>query len=620
MRHTLRSRAHAPRARRAALFPIALGLALGVPGCAEEGARPPAAKAARARTDSAPGQIAQAAPAPADYAYAAAPRPLASSRTEAKKEAYPASGPMAGVTPGAPNSGPAMMGGMGMMPGMSAPGMDKSMMGMGLNPAPNTEAYNPIVDNAFLRVAQEPLSTFSIDVDTASYANVRRFLTQGMLPPPDAVRIEELVNYFPYAYPGPSGDKAFAASVEIARCPWSVAHRLARIGLKGKEIQVDKRPAANLVFLLDVSGSMASPDKLPLLQQGLRLLVESLGENDRVAIVVYAGAEGLALPSTACEPARKHEILSSLDRLQAGGSTNGGAGLNLAYQVAVQNFLPGCTNRVILCTDGDFNVGVTGQDDLKRLITEKAKSKVFLSVLGFGSGNLKDATMERIADLGNGNYAYIDSVQEASKVLVEQMSGTLVTIAKDVKIQVEFNPAKVASYRLVGYENRMLAAKDFQDDAKDAGEIGAGHTVTALYEIVPAGAGPGEDSSPPADLKYGPKAAAPPAFAPASGSDETLTVKIRFKAPEGDVSKEIERGVVDEGLEYSQATPDFKFAAAVASFGLLLRDSPHKGNATLAGVIELGEEGRGPDASGYRAEFLDLVRKAREIRGEVARP
>ena len=483
-------------------------------------------------------------------------------------------------------------------------------------PEPNTEAYDRIVDNSFLRADKEPLSTFSIDVDTASYANVRRFLNRGVLPPKDAVRIEEMINYFPYDYATPTEGKAFAARVEIAACPWAPDHRLARIGLKGKEIKVEKRPAANLVFLLDVSGSMNDANKLPLLKSAMRLLVEKLGENDRVAIVVYAGAEGLALPPTRCD--HKGEILSALDQLQAGGSTNGGAGIVLAYDVASRNFIPGGTNRVILCTDGDFNVGLTSQGELTRLIEEKAKSKVFLSVLGFGDGNLKDATMEKLADLGNGNYAYIDSLREAKKVLVEQMSGTLVTIAKDVKIQVEFNPAKVAAFRLLGYENRLLAARDFNDDRKDAGEIGAGHTVTALYELIPPGKDGDVALAPPVDdLKYSRAKAAPPADVPASASAESLTVKVRFKAPEGDVSKLIEQGFVDPGD--TTPSPDFRFASAVAAFGMLLRDSPYKGDSSYARVLSWAEEARGTDPSGYRQEFLDLVRKAQAVAPSSAR-
>ena len=350
---------------------------------------------------------------------------------------------------------------------------------------PNTEDYNHVVDNPFLRVRDEPLSTFSVDVDTASYANVRRFLDHGTLPPKDAVRIEEMLNYFTYDDAPPRDDAPFAVHVEVAGCPWNADHRLARIGLMGRPIDNDRRPPSNLVFLVDVSGSMDMPNKLPLLKTSLQKMVQNLGENDRVAIVVYAGASGLVLPSTSCD--RKVEILTALDNLQAGGSTNGGAGLQLAYDTAVQSFIKNGSNRVILCTDGDFNVGVTNKGDLTRLIESKAKSGVFLSVLGFGMGNIKDNTLEMLADKGNGHYAYIDSLREAMKVLVVEMGSTLVTIAKDVKIQVEFNPAHVAAYRLIGYENRLLNKQDFNDDTKDAGEIGAGHHVTALYEIVPPG-------------------------------------------------------------------------------------------------------------------------------------
>lgn len=469
----------------------------------------------------------------------------------------------------------------------------------------NTEAYDRIVDNPFMRVSREPLSTFSIDVDTASYANVRRFLSQGTLPPKDAVRIEELINYFSYHYEPPSGDDPFSVNVELARCPWNPEHRLARIGLKGKEIDAGKRPASNLVFLLDVSGSMAEPNKLPLLKSAMKLLVEKLGENDRVAIVVYAGSDGLALPSTPCT--HKEEILSSLEQLQAGGSTNGGAGINLAYDVAARNFITGGTNRVILCTDGDFNVGTTSQGELTRLIEQKAMKGVFLSVLGFGSGNVKDSTMEALADHGNGNYAYIDSVQEARKVLVEQMGGTLVTIAKDVKIQVEFNPIRVGAYRLIGYENRLLRAQDFNDDTKDAGEIGSGHTVTALYELVPAGK---ESNVPDIDpLKY----QQPEKATDVAASAELFTVKLRYKAPDGDTSKRLERSVGDDRRDYAAASQDFKFAAAVAAFGMLLRDSVHKGNTTYAAVQELAEESRGTDVAGYRKELIELVGIARKL-------
>jgi Ca-activated chloride channel family protein len=470
---------------------------------------------------------------------------------------------------------------------------------------PTAEAYNTIHDNPFVTVAREPLSTFSIDVDTASYANIRRFLNQNSLPPKDAVRIEEMVNYFPYQDPAPKGDEPFSVNVEVARCPWNADHRLARIGLKGKEIDQSKRPPSNLVFLVDVSGSMNHPLKLPLLKSALTMLVQTLGENDRVAIVVSAGAEGLALPSTSCEHAA--EVLSAIDQLQAGGSTNGGAGIKLAYDVAVQNFIKGGTNRVLLCTDGDFNVGVTDRGDLVRLIEAKRQSGVFLSVLGFGMGNIKDATLEQLADKGNGHYAYIDSPDEARKVFVEEIGATLVTIAKDVKIQVEFNPAKVAAFRLIGYENRLLRHEDFKDDTKDAGEIGAGHSVTALYELVPPGK---EKDLPGVDpLKY--QQSAPVEGGP--HGKEMLNVKLRYKAPDADTSKPIERGVEDSGKDYASASDDFKFAAAVASFGMLLRDSPYKGSATFPAVLELASASRGPDPNGYRKEFLELVRKAQSL-------
>jgi Ca-activated chloride channel family protein len=470
--------------------------------------------------------------------------------------------------------------------------------------APNTEAYDRVVDNAFVPVSRDPLSTFSIDVDTASYANVRRFLTHGQRPPKDAVRIEELLNYFTYDDSPKEGDDPFAVHIEVAACPWNAEHRLARIDLAGKTIDRDKRPSSNLVFLIDVSGSMAQPKKLPLLKAALQNMVEHLGENDRVAIVVYAGASGLVLPSTPCD--RKQEILEALEHLHGGGSTNGGAGIQLAYDVAVANFMAGATNRVILATDGDFNVGTQSRDELIRLIEAKAKSGVFLTVLGLGTGNLKDSAMEQLADKGNGHYAYLDSLREARKVLVEEMGSTLVTIAKDVKIQVEFNPAKVGAYRLIGYENRVLQHKDFNDDTKDAGEIGAGHHVTALYELIPAGKEGTVTGIDPLEFQK-PKAAEAPNGA---GRNETMIVKLRYKAPEGDASKLIKRGVVDDGTGLASSSADFRFASAVAGFGMLLRDSPYKGSLTWAEVKELAESGIGNDALGYRKEFLGLVEKA----------
>ena len=470
----------------------------------------------------------------------------------------------------------------------------------------NTEAYDRIVDNPFFDVTANPLSTFSIDVDTASYANVRRFIEEGRLPPKDAVRIEEMLNYFTYNYPPPTGNEPFSIDVEIAGCPWNPEHRLARIGLKGREIDLKNRPVSNLVFLIDVSGSMQPENKLPLLKSALQVLVEHLTENDRVAIVVYAGASGLVLPSTSCD--RKDQVLYALERLQAGGSTNGGSGIQLAYDVAQANFIKGGTNRIILATDGDFNVGVTDQGSLTRLIEEKAKTCVFLSVLGFGMGNLKDSTLEKLANRGNGNYAYIDTPSEARKVLIEQMAGTLITIAKDVKIQVEFNPVRVGAYRLVGYENRLLRAEDFNDDLKDAGEIGAGHTVTALYELAPAGS---KIKSGKVDrLRY---QQPPEPTVHGSDSDESFTIKLRYKLPEGERSNLIARPIADEGRDFREASEDFKFAAAVASFGMILCDSPHKGKSTFATALLQAEEAKGTDPKGYRREFIELVRKAEAI-------
>ncbi|MDB6094628.1 MAG: von Willebrand factor [Verrucomicrobia bacterium] len=483
---------------------------------------------------------------------------------------------------------------------------------------PNTEAYAYRRDNDFLRAAENPLSTFSIDVDTASYSNVRRFLDGGLVPPPDAVRVEELVNYFPYHYAPPAGGVPFAASMEVADAPWAPTHRLVRIGLKGREVTTSQRPVANLVFLLDVSGSMNEPNKLPLVKESMRLLVSKLRPDDRVAIVVYAGASGLALPSTPV--ARSHEILAALDELSPGGSTNGAMGLHLAYDIAKANFVAGGVNRVILCTDGDFNVGVTNDGELIRLVTEKAKSGVFLTALGFGMGNYKDATLEQLADKGNGNYGYIDTRREAEKLLVEQVNGTLVTIAKDVKLQVEFNPAQVASYRLIGYENRMLNKEDFNNDKIDAGEIGAGHTVTALYEVVPVGAeGEGQAESRVGavdELRYriagagNRKTQAGDERENASrGSAELLTLKVRYKEPSAEVSRKLEFPLVDAKRGFAEASADFKFAAAVAEFGMILRDSPHKGAGTMKDVIAWAEAGINSDVGGYRGEFISLARR-----------
>ncbi len=477
----------------------------------------------------------------------------------------------------------------------------------GRGPGRGGDKYDRLFENPFRPVEDYPLSTFSIDVDTASYANVRRFLLEeGRLPPPDAVRIEELINYFDYDYAGPEDDVPFAAHIEAAGCPWKAGHRLVRIGLKGKQIEQDQRPPRNLVFLLDVSGSMNSPDKLPLLKKGMKLLAGQLGENDRVAIVVYASAEGLALPSTS--GAEREKIIAALDELQAGGSTAGGAGIELAYRIAQENFIEGGVNRVLLCTDGDFNVGTTSTGDLQRMVEQRAASGVFLSVLGFGRGNLNDAMMETISNKGNGNYAYIDGITEARKVLVEQMGGTLVTIAKDVKIQVEFNPAQVAAYRLIGYENRILAAEDFNDDKKDAGEIGAGHTVTALYEVVPFGEKIDVPSVDP--LKY--QAPARPRD-DAVASKEMLTLKVRYKEPDGDTSRLLEFPLVEGGDAFGKSSRDFQFASAVAAFGMLLRGSEHRGTATYDAVLEIASAAKGPDVHGYRSELLEMVRRAQSL-------
>jgi Ca-activated chloride channel family protein len=473
-------------------------------------------------------------------------------------------------------------------------------------PAPemNTEGYDHIAENGFIAVADDPRSTFSIDVDTASYANVRRFIEGGSLPPADAVRIEELVNYFSYDYDAPIG-RPFSVDAEAGACPWNENNMLVSIGLQGETIDMSEAPARNLVFLLDVSGSMSSPDKLPLLKRGLSLLVDNMRNDDRVSIVVYAGASGVVLNPT--KGTNKDKIIDALDNLQAGGSTNGGAGIELAYKLAEQTFIEDGINRVILATDGDFNVGVSSRGDLVRLIENKRKSGVFLSVLGFGTGNVKDSTMEQLADKGNGNYAYIDSILEAKKVLVEEAGGTLVTIAKDVKLQVEFNPKEVASYRLIGYENRKLAHSDFNDDTKDAGEIGAGHSVTALYEVVPAS---GTKSGGKVDgLKYQEDSS----LSAAAASGELMTVKVRYKDPKGSKSKLITHPVTAEDKGWDEASKDFRFAAAVAEFGLMLRDSKHKGDASYRQAIELAEGAIGKDPHGHRRAFVKLARDANRL-------
>ena len=483
-------------------------------------------------------------------------------------------------------------------------------MGTGANPVTseqpfNTEAYAAHAENPFLKVRHAPLSTFSIDVDTASYANVRRFLRQGSAPPSEAVRIEELINYFSYEYPDPVGKVPFSVQTELSDCPWQPTHRLLRVGLKGKEIARTQQQPYNLVFLVDVSGSMAQSDKLPLLRRGLELLVRQMRPQDRIAIAVYAGASGLVLPSTSGN--EQDEILRALHQLEAGGSTNGAEGIELAYQVAQQHFLKSGVNRVILATDGDFNVGTTSQGALVRLIEQKRKSGVFLTVLGFGQGNLKDSTLELLANKGNGNYAYIDSLREARKVLVNELGSTLLTIAKDVKIQVEFNPSRVGAYRLIGYENRLLAAQDFNDDKKDAGEIGAGHSVTALYELVPPGA---VDSARSVDaLKYQ-TGLAPSASA---AHDELVTVKLRYKLPTTDISEKLVQVVKDQTTPFASASTAQRFSAAVAAFGLVLRRSEHKGNASFELARKLASSALGADPQGTRREFLVMLSEAERV-------
>jgi Ca-activated chloride channel family protein len=478
----------------------------------------------------------------------------------------------------------------------------------------NRESYAIIHENPFLAATRNPLSTFAIDVDRASYANVRRFLTQQrQLPPPDAVRLEELLNYFPYHYPQPRTGPA-SLNAEVAACPWNPAHQLVLVGVQGKQVATDNLPPANLVFLLDVSGSMDEPQKLPLLKESLRLLVrESLRQQDYVTIVVYAGAAGVVLPPTS--GAEPEAILHALDGLEAGGSTAGGEGLRLAYQLARQRQRPGGNNRIILATDGDFNVGEQSDAAMERLITQERESGVFLSVLGFGAGNLQDSKMELLADKGNGNYAYIDQLSEARRVLVQQFGGTLFTLAKDVKVQVEFNPALVQEYRLLGYENRLLAAEDFNDDHKDAGELGAGQQVTALYEVVPVGTSPTDASSVDA-LKYQQTTTRPVA----ASSQELLTVKLRYQEPGGSPSQLLTLPVRNVQLTepLAQASANLRWAAAVAQFGLLLRGSRYAGTATWASTATLARQTEGSDADGARTEFQDLVRQAADLSQESA--
>lgn len=472
----------------------------------------------------------------------------------------------------------------------------------GIYPSYNNEQYDAISENVYKWAKQTPLSTFSIDVDAASYSNVRRMIMDGALPPVDAVRVEEMINYFTYDYSQPTNGHPFSVETEVAQAPWNPSHQLVQIGIQGEQIDADNLPPSNLVFLLDVSGSMGSHDKLPLLKKGFKLLVNQLREEDYVSIVVYAGSSGLVLPPTSGY--EKDTILEALDRLQSGGSTAGAQGIKQAYDVALKNFREDANNRVILATDGDFNVGVSSDKALVKLIEEKRDHGIFLSVLGFGTGNLKDSKMEKIADHGNGNYYYIDNLLEAKKVLVSEMGGTLHTIAKDVKIQVEFNPANVQAYRLIGYENRLLADEDFNDDKKDAGELGSGHTVTALYEVVPVGATIDSGLLDVDPLKYQtPKT-------PTQGlSDEIMTVKLRYKEPQGD-SSELITHVIKTTEVNETLSENLSFSAAVASFGMLLRDSKFKGDATFDLVDELARNGKGSDVNGYRSEFIKIAELA----------
>ena len=464
------------------------------------------------------------------------------------------------------------------------------------------EDYAEIEENGFNTPWKNPFSTFSIDVDAASYSNVRRFINNGKMPPKDAVKIEEMINYFNYDYEGPKGKHPFAVQHEVSDAPWNTQHKLVHIGIQGEKIEVDKLPPANLVFLIDVSGSMGADDKLPLLKKSLKLLVNQMRDEDHVAIVVYAGAAGEVLPSTSGK--EKNKIIEALDKLNAGGSTAGGAGIELAYKIAKQNFLKEGNNRVILATDGDFNVGASSNKAMEDLIEEKRNEGVFLTVLGYGMGNYKDSKMELLADKGNGNHAYIDNILEAKKVFVNEFGGTLFTIAKDVKIQVEFNPATVQAYRLIGYENRKLNDEDFNNDKKDAGELGAGHTVTALYEVIPVGVS--SQFKPLDDLKY-----QNTEEKKATGNTtDLMTVKLRYKKPDGDTSILLQQVIKNESLKLSDSSDNFRWSAAVAGFGMLLRNSEYKNNLTFNEVIQLAKGAKGQDAEGYRAEFIRLAEMA----------
>lgn len=490
----------------------------------------------------------------------------------------------------------------------SAPAMSPANAGFYDTDDYSNESYAEINENGFHAPWKNPFSTFSIDVDAASYSNMRRFINRGQLPPKDAVKIEELINYFGYDYESPRGKHPFAVNHEVSVAPWNPKHQLVHIGLQGEKIETDNLPASNMVFLLDVSGSMNAPDKLPLLKKSLKLLVNEMRPEDKVAIVVYAGAAGEVLPSTSGK--EKGKILKALENLRAGGSTAGGAGIKLAYKIAKQNFIKNGNNRIILATDGDFNVGASSDKAMEDLIEEKRDQGVFLTVLGFGTGNYKDSKMEILADKGNGNHAYIDNILEAKKVLVNEFGGTLFTIAKDVKIQVEFNPATVQAYRLIGYENRKLNDEDFNNDKKDAGELGAGHTVTALYEIIPVGVN--SDFKPLDDLKY---QQTEPRKVTGNTSD-LMTVKLRYKKPDGDKSILLEQVIRKESVSLSRSSLNLKWSAAVAGFGMLLRDSDYKGDLKYKDLIALARSAKGADDQGYRSEFIKLIETAELLTDE----
>lgn len=469
----------------------------------------------------------------------------------------------------------------------------------------NTEGYSSVNESGFRNVTINPLSTFSIDVDNASYSNIRRFINNGQLPPPDAVRIEEMINYFRYDYPEPGEEHPFSVYSELTGCPWNVKHKLLMIGLKGKSIDKSSLPPSNLVFLIDVSGSMNSPNKLPLLKSAFGLLVNELRPEDLVAIVVYAGAAGLVLESTPGN--RKETIMKALNNLEAGGSTAGGEGLRLAYKEAERNFIAGGNNRIILATDGDFNVGESSNGGMERLVSEKRELGVYITVLGFGMGNIKDDKMEIIADKGNGNYSYIDNLQEARRVLVREFGGTLFTIAEDVKFQIEFNPSVIESYRMIGYDNRILNEEDFNDDTKDAGEMGAGHNVTVLYELVPSGY---DADMPMVDpLRYQVQNEKKEKIY----SDEALNIKIRYKIPGKNTSNLFEQHIGDDQSKIESSSENIRFAAAVAEFGMILRDSEFRGTSTFESALNLAKISRGWDDDGYRAELIRLISSVREL-------